>query len=51
MPTRQHRLAGDVMEPSVSVPIAAAHRFAAVAAADPLLDPDGDRSSTYGLRH
>jgi hypothetical protein len=37
--------AGLVIEPSVSVPMAAVHRFAAVAAADPLLDPDGSASS------
>jgi hypothetical protein len=34
-----------MIEPSVSVPIAPAHRLAAVATADPELDPDGDRSS------
>jgi hypothetical protein len=30
---------GPVIEPSVSVPIAAAHRFAAAAAPEPELDP------------
>ena len=51
IPTSAHMLAGDVIEPSVSLPSDAAHRLAAVAAAEPLLDPDADRSSAYGLRH
>ena len=33
------------------VPIATAHRFAATAAPDPELEPQGLRSSAYGLRH
>src|SRR4051812_14380262 len=37
------------MEPSVSVPTAAATRLAATATADPELDPDGLRSSAYGF--
>ncbi len=37
---------GDIIEPSVSVPTAAAHRFAATATADPELEPLGFRSST-----
>src|SRR5262249_18742681 len=41
---------GLTIEPSVSVPTAAAHRFAATATADPELDPHGLRSSEYGLR-
>src|SRR5580698_8613326 len=41
---------GQTIEPSVSVPTAAAHRFAATAAPDPELDPQGLRSSAYGLR-
>src|SRR5271163_4356929 len=41
--------AGLTIEPSVSVPTATAHRFAATATADPELDPDGSRSSTYGF--
>jgi hypothetical protein len=39
------------MEPSVSVPTATAPRFAEMAAPDPELEPQGLRSSTYGLRH
>jgi hypothetical protein len=49
IPTMEQAEAGDTMEPSVSVPSAAAHRLAATAAADPELDPLGLRSSTYGL--
>jgi hypothetical protein len=41
---------GDTMEPFVSVPIATAQRFAAAAEPEPELDPDGVRSSAYGLR-
>src|SRR5882757_7504519 len=51
MPTSPLQLDGETIEPSVSLPSAPAHRFAAVATAEPLLDPDGDRSSAYGLRH
>ena len=36
---------GHTIEPSVSVPIAAAHRFAATAAPEPELEPQGLRSS------
>jgi hypothetical protein len=36
---------GETMEPSVSVPIAAAQRFAATATAEPELEPLGERSS------
>src|SRR5438477_257060 len=50
MPTSELTLDGDTIDPSVSVPTAAAHRFAAAAAPDPELDPDGDRSSAYGFR-
>src|SRR5512135_3666706 len=39
-----------MIEPSVSVPIAAAHRFAATAAPEPDDDPHAERSSAYGLR-
>src|SRR6188768_1816894 len=42
-------LDGETIEPSVSVPIAAAARFAAVAAPEPELEPDGERSSAYGF--
>ena len=40
---------GDTIEPSVSVPTAAAHRPTATAAPEPLLEPDGFRSSACGL--
>src|SRR5262245_57883697 len=50
-PTSRAAAAGDVMEPSVSVPMPAAHRLAATAVPVPLELPDGERSSTYGLRH
>ena len=36
---------GQTTEPSVSVPIAAAHRFALAAAPEPELEPQGLRSS------
>jgi hypothetical protein len=45
MPTSELMLDGDTIDPSVSVPTAAAQRLAAAAAAEPELDPDGDRSS------
>src|SRR5437773_5208121 len=38
------------MEPSVSVPTAAPHKLAATATPEPELEPEGLRSSTYGLR-
>src|SRR5215468_4221989 len=50
IPTMPLTVAGATIEPSVSVPIATAHRFAATAAPEPELDPDGFRSSTYGFR-
>ena len=43
-------LAGHVTEPSVSLPMAPAARLAAIAAPLPLLDPQAERSSPYGLR-
>src|SRR5262245_33814232 len=49
MPTSPFALDGDTIEPSVSVPTAAAARLAAIAAPDPELDPDGLRSRAYGL--
>src|SRR6185295_18756941 len=49
MPTRPLLLEGETIDPSVSVPIAAAARFAAMAAPEPELDPDGLRSSAYGF--
>src|SRR5439155_16680180 len=42
---------GHTMDPSVSVPSAAAARLAETAVPDPELDPHGLWSSTYGLRH
>jgi hypothetical protein len=45
IPTSPQMEEGEVIDPSVSVPIAAAHRFAEAATADPELDPDGQRSS------
>src|SRR5947209_17392093 len=50
MPTRPAAAAGDVTEPSVSVPMATTQQLAAVAHPDPELDPDGVRSSAYALR-
>src|SRR5689334_3517432 len=50
MPTMPFTDDGETMEPSVSVPTAAAHKLAATATPDPELDPDGLRSSEYGLR-
>src|SRR5260370_33129744 len=49
MPTMPLNDEGETMEPSVSVPIAAAQRFAATATADPELEPEGFRSSAYGF--
>src|SRR5580765_8651674 len=42
--------AGQVIDPSVSVPTAAAHRFAAAATADPELEPHGSKLRRYGSR-
>src|SRR5258707_14602003 len=50
-PTSEHAAAGDVTDPSVSVPTPTAAKFAATAAPVPELDPDRVRSSTYGLWH
>jgi hypothetical protein len=44
IPTSADAADGDVTEPSVSVPIAAAQQQAAVAEPEPELDPDGVRS-------
>src|SRR5438270_2389563 len=49
MPTRPLLLDGETIEPSVSVPTAAAARLAAIDAPEPELDPDGLRSSAYGF--
>src|SRR5437870_7839768 len=50
MPTMPFADEGQTIEPSVSVPIAAAQRLAATAPPEPELDPHGFRSSTYGFR-
>src|SRR5918911_420847 len=50
MPTMPFDEAGQRIEPSVSVPSDTATRFAETADADPELEPQGVRSSTYGLR-
>src|SRR4249919_1224017 len=47
--TRPLLFDGDTIEPSVSVPTAAAARLAAIAAPEPELEPDGLRSSAYGF--
>src|SRR5271155_2898003 len=49
-PTTPFTAAGQVMEPSVSVPIAASTSPAATAAALPEEEPHGSRSSAKGLR-
>src|SRR5688572_7100234 len=49
-PTTPHTDDGETIEPLVSVPIAATHKLAETAAADPELEPDGLRSSAYGFR-
>ncbi|OGF98932.1 MAG: hypothetical protein A2Z86_01755 [Candidatus Glassbacteria bacterium GWA2_58_10] len=43
-PTRQFTEEGPIIEPSVSVPTAAAHRLAAAAAPEPELEPQALRS-------
>ena len=45
MPTSELAFDGQTIEPSVSVPIAAAQRLAAAAAPEPELEPQGLRSS------
>src|SRR5690349_7265917 len=50
-PTRPQLLDGDTTEPSVSLPTPTAHRLAATAEPVPDDDPDGLRSSAYGLTH
>src|SRR5678815_1811638 len=49
IPTSEFADEGQTTEPSVSVPIAAALKFAATAAPDPELEPHGLRSRTYGF--
>ena len=50
MPTTALCDDGQTIEPSVSVPIAAAHRLAAGATPDPELEPHGSAPRSYGLR-
>src|SRR5580765_7026111 len=49
MPTRPLECDGATIEPSDSVPIAAAARLPATAAPEPELEPEGLRSSAYGF--
>ena len=49
MPTRLLAAAGEVIEPSVSVPTATAARLAAIDAPEPALEPLVLRSSEYGF--
>ena len=49
-PTTPHSAAGCRIEPPVSVPIAAAHSDAAIAAAEPPDEPPGTCASDHGLR-
>jgi hypothetical protein len=46
IPTIPHVLDGQTIDPSVSVPIDSAVRFAEVAAPEPELEPHGLRSTT-----
>src|ERR1041384_2007258 len=50
-PTSELAPDGQTIEPSVSVPTPTAAKFAEIAAPVPELDPQGLRSSAYGLRH
>src|SRR3712207_971845 len=51
IPTTQLAVAGETIEPLVSVPMATAQRLAAGATPEPELEPPGVRSRAYGLRH
>src|SRR5215216_6042664 len=51
IPTTELTDAGQTIEPSVSVPTATAARLAAMATAEPELEPQGETGRTYGLRH
>src|SRR5215208_416991 len=51
MPTIELTEAGQTIEPSVSVPTATAARAAAMATAEPELEPQGETLRSYGLRH
>ena len=48
-PTRLCASLGQMIEPSVSVPTVSVASPSAAAAPDPLLDPHGDRLTSYGL--
>src|SRR6266478_3304692 len=50
-PTSEQALDGQTIEPSVSVPMPTAAKLAAIAAPVPELEPQGLRSSAYGLAH
>src|SRR3954468_1113952 len=50
IPTTPLALAGETIEPLVSVPMATAHRRAGGATPEPELEPPGVRSSAYGFR-
>src|SRR5262245_7836192 len=50
MPTSELTDAGETIDPSVSLPMPAAAKFAAIAAPVPELEPDGLRSRAYGFR-
>src|SRR5215831_9230231 len=50
MPTTPQTAAGEMIDPSVSVPIPAVAKPAATAAAVPELDPEALRSRTCGFR-
>src|SRR2546427_4237688 len=51
MPTTPFTDDGPTIEPSVSVPMVAAERFADAETPEPELDPAGMRSSAYGFLH
>src|SRR5215470_19624064 len=50
IPTIPFVVAGQTIEPSVSVPLATLQRLAETATPEPELEPQGLRSSAYGLR-
>src|SRR2546426_8635264 len=50
-PTSEQALDGQTIEPSVSVPTPTVAKLAAIAAPVPELEPQGLRSSAYGLAH
>src|SRR3954468_17102391 len=50
IPTTPLALAGETIDPLVSVPMATAQRLAAGAPPEPELEPPGLRSRAYGLR-